>query len=449
LSGFIIPTPAKSRSGNREARDNQLFSGRWIRWRSLTLAEGFVCGNIILLPLWWVVGLIYYLSFLLLASVVLSEIWRYRKLRLKTPSLAVVALLMFGSYQMVRLLSIDASPAILFQVANWWIFPACWLWYIQSVGVRIRFEVVAWATIVCAIQHLIVWLICQFILPESFFFPPRLKTLYGIVTHQTEGDAFLMPFAFNPYGISQLGIAGLNRCQFFTRHPLHFSIMAGVMSLIALDIKNRRGFWFLLLSSIFLILLSGSRSLWLMLPGAILIHYWLSNQNNPQFKQILYALLAIVSFALLSLPDMTHLFLTGSSQFLGAIDQMRAGSTDTRMEVYRLTWQGIQENPLWGHIEPGRAVGEVFVGLESFILGQLLYINGLVGTLIFAVFWVALLTWLYRTRDDRPLSCFSVFIFYTIASTTLESVYRSDFSALLLLLCIVCRKTNYPKPESL
>lgn len=433
----MIQTLYPSRTSNRKTKGGKLFFGIWIHWQTLTVAERFACANIVLLPLWWIAGLMYYMPLLLLVSVAIYECWHYGKLRLKAPSIAVIALLIFGLYQIVRLQSVEADPPTLYQPVTWWIIPALWLWYIQSTKVRLRFEVVAWALTISAVQHLGLWLMCQFFLPQSIFFPPHLRNFFGIVTQKSGVDNFLVPFAFDFYGISKLGIAGLDRFQFFTRHPLHASIMAGVMGIIALDIKNRSWRCFLFSASIIQMFVTGSRAIWITFPIVVILHYLLLNRTNNKFNQIFYALLAIGSFALLSLPHLTHEQLFQSVE---AINGVRAGSTETRLLVYQLTWQGIQENLLWGHITTGAAIDEVFVGLESFILGQLLYINGLVGTLIFAVFWINLWIWLYRTKAERPMMCFSVLIFYTLASITLESVYRSDISSILLLLCITLVK---------
>lgn len=93
----------KLKSSVRTQTDN-LFSGIWIRWRAMTVGERFVCVNIVLIPAWWVVGLYGYMSLLLLLGVALYEWQQYGELRLKRPSLPVVALLAFGAYQVVSLL---------------------------------------------------------------------------------------------------------------------------------------------------------------------------------------------------------------------------------------------------------------------------------------------------------------------------------------------------------
>jgi len=66
----------------------------------MTVAERFVCANIILIPVWWVVGLTNTWRYSLLS---VAE-WRQYGLRLKRPILPVVALLAFGTYQLVKIL---------------------------------------------------------------------------------------------------------------------------------------------------------------------------------------------------------------------------------------------------------------------------------------------------------------------------------------------------------
>jgi hypothetical protein len=79
-------------------------------------------------------------------------------------------------------------------------------------------------------------------------------------------------------------------------------------------------------------------------------------------------------------------------------------------------------------------------GTHSVILGSLLYQKGLVGTVIFIFFWISLLFWFYKTRAERPLTCFCVWLLYTLVSPTLELVYVMPVSSLLILLCAAMRR---------
>ncbi|NJL84301.1 MAG: hypothetical protein HC890_17775, partial [Chloroflexaceae bacterium] len=65
------------------ATPETLFSGPWIRWQALTLAERFVCANLVGLPLWWLSGLYYYLPAVLLLAVVGYQLWQRGNLGLR------------------------------------------------------------------------------------------------------------------------------------------------------------------------------------------------------------------------------------------------------------------------------------------------------------------------------------------------------------------------------
>jgi O-antigen ligase len=130
---------------------------------------------------------------------------------------------------------------------------------------------------------------------------------------------------------------------------------------------------------------------------------------------------------------------------------MRAGSTEQRMEIYRQTWLAIQENPLWGHGSRGGVISLSgadynLVGSHSVILGDLLYMNGWVGTVIFVTFWISLFVWLYQTRTGRPFLCFFLLLLFTLVSPTMAAVFDTPFSALMILLCVAIR---YPKQNAL
>jgi len=98
--GKLMTQLYKPKSSVRKAAGvDNLFSGIWIRWQAMTVAERFVCANIILIPVWWVVGLYEYMALLLLLGVAVTN-GGNGELRLKRPILPVVALLAFGTYQL-------------------------------------------------------------------------------------------------------------------------------------------------------------------------------------------------------------------------------------------------------------------------------------------------------------------------------------------------------------
>jgi len=445
----------KPQFSSRKAESDNLFWGIWIRWHTLTVGERFVCANIVLLPVWWFVGLYQYMTVILLLGVALYEFWQNREIRLKRPSLVVVSLFIFGAYIIVgrffllsRVLGALRGTFLIFPFPS-----ACLLWYIQSKNIKIRLEVVAWACTVSVVQMLGLWLLIQFVLPDSFFFPPRLNIFARIagVEEQTVLDNLLnADAAFDlsnlvPYAPNSNGMLGFNRFSMFFSYPEFFGLVAGFIGILALDIKHRLWSGLLFLACLFLIVLSATRIVVVAFPIVVVLYYVISNFRKLWGPPIIFALMAVVSFTTLSIPQTSDLVFSRITDSLQAVNQVRQASTETRLEVYRQTWEGIQENPFWGYQSPG----EGGAGTHSVILGNLLYQRGLVGTVIFIFFWISLFIWFYKTRAGRPLTCFCVWLLYTLVSPTLQLVYEMPISSLLILLCaVICRPKVKPVPNS-
>jgi hypothetical protein len=425
-----------------ETQTDNLFSGIWIRWQAMTVAERFVCANIILIPVWWVVGLYKHMALLLLLSIAVYEWRQYGEIRLKRPILPVVALLTFGTYQLVKILFHYYNPARppFSSVVLEWFCPAFLLWYIQSNNIRIRMKVVAWACTVSVVQMLGFWLLLQFVLPASIFSPARLPTLFGLVTGKAMND-FTRLAPFQGSG----ALENINRFSFFFLSPEVFGVVAGFLGLVALEIKNRRWSVLLFLACVFLIFLSASRAVWVAFPIVVGLRYLFSTFSKSWSSSIIFALIAVASFTTLSIPPTTNLILEKFTYTSQSIAEFRHNSTAARLEVYRQTWKAIQENLLWGHITEGPPISlnsqdYNVVGSHSIILGDLLYMNGLVGTVIFIVFWISLFIWFYKTRAGRPLICFCVLILYTLVSPTMSSLYNMPLSSVIILLSAAIRR---------
>lgn len=436
----------------RKAKTNNLFFAGLIRWQALTAGERFVCINIILVPIWWAAGIYKFLPFLLLSSIVLYEWLRSGDLYLKRPNLPVVALFTFGAYRVGQILAHYNEPGrgSISTVFFSWFCLACLLWYIQSKDIRIRLEVVAWACTVSAAQMIVFWLLLQFVLPQSLFIPPHLPTFFALVKSQAAEDSSGNFFLLAPYEINNANVGGLYRLSLFFISAQFFGVVAGFIGFVALEIKNR--FWSLLLlfTCVLLIVLSTSRSVWVAFPLVVGLRYLYSTLGERWGPPVIFALMAVTSFTTLSFPPITDLVVNQFTGTARAIDQFRAGSTDQRLEIYKQTWQAIQENLLWGHATKGTTLidphgpSHNLVGSHSVILGDLLYINGLVGTTIFAVFWISLFVWLYKTRSGRPLISFCVWGLYTLVSPTMAALMDISLSPLIILLCaaIGCPKGN-------
>ncbi len=450
----------KPKSSIRKAESDNLFSGIWIRWQALTVGERFVCANIVLLPVWWLAGLYPYMSVILLLSVVLYEFRQHGELRLKRPSLPVITLFVFGAYEAVRpfffLVGVlgGIKDALLFTF-----IPTCLLWYIQSKNIRIRMEVVAWACTVSVVQMLGLWLLIQFVLPDSVFFPPRLNLFARIAGEQEQvvlDELYNADAAFDlnnlvPYAPKSNGMLGFDRFSMFFAFPEFFGFVAGFIGILALDIRSRLWSWLLFLACVFLIVLSATRIVVVVFPIVVCLYYVLSNFRKLWGPPIIFALMAVVSFTSLSIPQTSNLLFGQITDSAQTVNQVRANSTQARLEIYKHTLKAIQEKPLLGYRRTGDYLPYPAAGTHSVILGNLMFKKGLVGTAIFTFFWISLFIWFYKTRAERPLTCFCVWTLYTLASPTLQLIYEMPISPLLILLCaaIHCPKLKSAPNSSL
>lgn len=413
-----------------KTKDERLFSGIWLRWEALNLAERVVCVNIVLLPLWWLVGIIGYIEVLLLSGIVIYEWRRYGGIRLGRPSLLVVVLFAYYLYAYIDgcLLFLDAYPSIdlpptfdkspisLIKSAFSFAVPTL-VWYIQSNRIKVRLEALAWACSISLIQMLVLWLVFQFAFPEFFVHPPR--TLYAVLTGKSQ--------VYEP-GVAGIGAGNYllfkeeGRVRFFFDHYQSCSAFLGLVVLMALDLKNRLWSLSMIASSIFLLGLTANRSAWVALPVAIFI-YFLLTLVRVRCAWLLLTLCAAISFTCLSLPPVTDSLYNAVFQTSQAVANARPGSTESRAKVYTETIERIPDRPIFGHkIEGPEAidgptqyilVGQK-IGSHSFILGSLLYIRGVFGAGLFATFWGLLITWFYNTRFERPSCWLPILVFFNL-----------------------------------
>lgn len=440
-----IPPPSSAPS-------NRLFTGIWLRWSVLTVPERFVCANIVFIPIWWVLGLYQFMSLLLLLGVVAYECWYTGKFQLQKPSVPVVALFGFGVYIFIRrfFLFVRVLGGLKEAIVNAFC-PALWLWYIQSKNIKVRLEVVAWAFTVLVVQMLGFWFLLQFVIPESVLFPP-LPTVLAFLTGQPVGDGNYDINALVAYTPRLLFGEAQNRFSLFFIFPEFLGLMTACIGAIALELKHRLWLGLLLFACAFLIFLSATRMIWVAFPIVVILHYLYKNVGKTNGAPVLLAALALLSFAVLSVPPVTDLVFGKVTGSIEAVNQVRAGSSAVRMEIYRITWAAIQENPLWGYgFAPEETLSsEIRIGSHSASLGNLLYEKGLVGTVIFAWFWVSLLLWFYKTRTQRPLTAVGVWLLYTLVSPTMALVYTIPISQLVMLLCVTLRnpQAKSTRPQS-
>ncbi len=412
--------------------------GYGIRWKTLTRAEQLVCASIALLPLWWILGWSWTLAVWML-GIIAHDIFRYGNLRFKSPTLSAAALLAFGFYTLIN--SNLRSPTFnlnsVIGPTTLWICAGLALWYIQSNDIRIRPQVMAWAFSVSIIQMIVFWLIVHFGLSEHSYIPYR--TLFGFLTDK--GEQFI-PGAGNanylkPYEPSEKGLGGLARYSFFFAHPSTCALWVGFAALLSLDMKNRIWATYMVLGCSFLLLLGQTRSAWLAFPVALAARYFFNRS-----KVFLFALVSVVSLAVLSLPPITDSLLGNYTGAIEATSHLRKDSSKVRNLIYARTLERIPEELLLGHgingptVLPGFDAGRI--GSHSFFLGTLLYKAGVLGTAIFTTFLVSLFLWLARTKTGRPTCCFFIFLYFGLNLLVEEP---EIVTVLLVLLCTLLRET--------
>lgn len=410
--------------------EEKLFWGIWLRWSALSAAERCVCILIVLIPLWWVLGIIPYLLLCTSAGVAVYEWWRYGKVRLKRPSLGVIALLAYYAYQCVEtyLLYFNVHPLVSLppdanlrltglveSFLNIFALPGL-VWYIQSHKVKVRLSVVVWAFSVSVIEMLGAWLFSHFILGNAYYQAPR--TVWAILTGKPKlfyrgiGNSNYL----NLYWHTDKAIAGLTRHYSFFYHASTFGQYVGLVGTFILEIKDRLRSNLLLAACAFLIGISGTRTIWIAFPLVVFFHLFLSTTKLGG-KWFPFALAAIVSFVCLSLPPINEWVIDTSTDTATLIAEFRGNSTEDRAAIYTGSLAGSLENPInfiFGHV----VTGEGGLGTHSFWMGTLLYKGGLINTGMFLTFWFSWLVWLYRTRQNRPTCCFSIWLFFSLIFVT-------------------------------
>lgn len=410
-----------------------LFVGPILRWRALSTAEQVICSLIVLIPLWWVLGLIPYLIFCVAAGVVLHERIYQKKIRLRRPTLAVLCLTSFYLYSSGATLyryfhfdpaSLDSltSAADLAQKPLKFIdliesllqlsFPFL-LWYCQSHNIRIRMNVLAWALSVVVLEMLAVCLFCHFVLGNPFYDAPQ--TLWAILKGKSGGynrsGEFDKTNFLLLYWPTEKSIGAFPRFYGFFNEPQAFAKFMAVSGLIAFSLRNRLWKFIGLAICIFLIGVSGSRSIWLSFPVAVLIGTVLKTRRLGGVYFTL-ALLAGLSFMLLCMPPVTNLVMDTTSNTASFVSDFRENSTENRASLYQGAIEAALDNPtnfLLGHPENS------WFATHSFILGELLYRRGLVGAGLFLSFDITFLLWLKGKGTSTPLCSFLILLLLNLS----------------------------------
>jgi hypothetical protein len=300
------------------------------------------------------------------------------------------------------------------------------LWHAENRGYKIRPTVVAWAISVLVIYMLVFWFGAQIVFGGNTFQPPRAL----IANILDKGEQYVPGSGtanyLIPYWPEDKLPFGLARFSFFFPVPEDLALICGFVCLIALEIKKPAWRWSLFSSGVFLLFVSGTRSNWIVLPTILVLRFFIV-AGKIWGPALIFSLIAMVSFISLSMPAITDQLV---STFVGtteATGNFRRDSTDVRNKIYQRTWDAIVTEPdnlLLGRGVPGPTVlpgyAPAKIGSHSFILGSLLYRQGIVGTTLFLCFWVALINYLYRTRMRRPILCLLVPIYMTLTFAVME-----------------------------
>lgn len=342
------PTFELSPSGpSTNSMDKRLFSGIWLRWHQLTQSEKVVCGCILGIPLWWLWGWSY-LFVLLVVGLFVYE-WRNKGgFRLEFPSMTVLALMSFSLYEVTTTYLYGVSHGLssardLLISIDFYFCPAILIWYIQSNNIRVRLRVVAWAFSVIVILMTIGFLYVVLINHQIPHNPHR--SVFATLTNK--------PILFDPgqgkrnyltfYRTEDSSFLGLVRFFYFFEGPEPLAVFMLFVCLLSLDTNNK--FWkvSLFVAAFFLLLTSGTRSAWIILPATLLVRFFVIVGQRRDLWFVL-ALMAVTSFTTLVIPPVTQQILAITKQTANVATQFRADSTGTRAEIYKRTTERLKNS---------------------------------------------------------------------------------------------------------
>lgn len=441
---------SSQRESTSTLKSEALFSNLLLNWSILTQSEKVTTLLITLIPLWWLMGWKHF--FILLAMALIADnLWQQGKIRLKYPSLAVIALLLFCGYTLIAQYLYNAyqnssfSPNAILSALNSYAGPAVILWYLQSHHIRIRWRVVAWSLSVLTLLMVLFWVVIYVGWQQIHYDPPR--SLYGLLTGKSTiyvpgagNSNYLIPY----FSTDESFIHGFVRYVYFFSGPEALALISGFTAILALDLKHRVWSSLLFIAATFILLTSGTRSVVILLPLMLTIRGFLVIRQSLG-AWFFCALLATLSFTIFSVPAVTHGALDVFTNTVEIAGEARADSTEVRGDIYRGTLEGIAHSSnqqfLFGYVTTGKTVLPGYdparIGSHSFWLGTLLYRSGMVGSLIFLVFWVSLTA--QMLRQSAPTACRLIVILLTFSLAVME--IEMPVMAILLL-CVVIHQKN-------
>ena len=374
------------------------------------------------------------LSLLLTLSVFAYEIKQKGGLSLDSPSWTVGWALAFGFYTVIvgyfylTSNNISFSPRQILGAVESWIAPGFLLWYIQSKGLKVRLQVVAWAFSVIVALMLVVFLVSVLVFQQADYVP--LRSIFGFITgkstefeHGLGNSNYLIPY----FAKDESFIPGLVRYVFFFHGPESLALTSGFVALLALDLKNRTWSLGLFAAAYFVSLLSGTRSVFVSLILVVVLRYVITAGKTFGVALIM-TLLASISFATFTLPVTSNLVFDTVDRAVQGVNEARADSSQGRGEIYTETWQRVVNAPdvelMFGHVIPGETVTPTYepakIGTHSFYLSSLLYRGGVFGTLIFIGYWGTLCWRFCQNQHRQPLCCLLALVLFSLTFCVME-----------------------------
>jgi O-Antigen ligase len=425
-----------------EKKTPSLFSGPLLRWSELTPSERSVCFFIIFTPVWWSIGWAY-IWFLTTGAILACQQFQSKSFGLKRPSLLVLSGFSFHVYRSATsiLNSSSISPStwigVLVGICFYFI-----IWYIESNDVQVRIEVIAWAISALVVELLVFWIIFQLILRAPNFVPPRTLTSQFLDRSERYIKGAGSSNYLLPYWPEDKLPLGLCRFAFFYPVPEDFGLISGSISVFALEIKNRYWRAALLCMGIFLLFVSGTRMAWIAFSAVFILRYIILTSKTWGISAM-FVLIGLSCFLMLSVPQITDTAFDTFTQTTQSTSDFRKDSSEVRKTIYNRTWEEIVSEPEPEKLLLGRGVfgsgvlpgfEPAKIGSHSFILGTLLYRQGLVGTLIFLFFWVSIIAKLFSERGRRPMFSLLMVLFMSLTFPTMEFTLGHSFLILLALL---------------
>jgi O-Antigen ligase len=447
-----LPSFAMAQSAERSV--SSLFYGPWIRWSELTTAERFVCAFIMFTPLWWFIGWVY-VWFLITGSILSYHLWQGKGLGLRRPSWFVISGFLFQLYR--------SGSAILNTPGD--IKPSTWIglmvglclyfiiWFIENNNIKVRIEVLAWTISVLVIELLTFWIVAQLIFKAPHFTPPR--TLISQFLDRSEryikGDGasnYLLP-----YSPEDKLPGGLSRFGFFYPVPEDFGLISASITTFSLEIKNRYWRAALFWAGFLLLFVSGTRMAWISFSTIMLLRYIILTSKAWGISAI-FALIGLSCFLMFSVPHITDTVSNTFATTTQSTSDFRRDSSEVRAKIYRRTWDEVISDPdpsklLLGRGITGPTVVPGFkpaqIGSHSFLLGNLLYRQGLVGSSLFLIFWGSFIAKLFLERAKRPMFSLLIVVFITLTFPTMEYMLGHSLLILFALLPATRPKLDFAK----